>query len=340
MNTILEKKQEKYTIIVDAMGGDFAPDEIIKGAIQESTKLHLNLVLAGNKEIIRNSAFKNNLDISDVAILDCFNEVAMDDHPSDVIKYKKDSSIYLGTQLAATNERSAFLSAGNTGAVMACSLFNMRKIEGIMRPAIAVVIPLANSKFILIDAGANIEVKPIFLKQFALMGKIFSQNILGIENPKIGLLNVGTEEKKGSEILVEAFKLLSESDINFIGNVEGRDIFEGSTDVVVCDGFIGNVLLKSIEGIAKLFFGEIKSILTYNLITKIMASMLKGHFTTMKKKFNYEEQGGALLLGVDGISIISHGSSKAKAIGSAMRVAYEYLKIDIVSKIKSEINKV
>jgi phosphate acyltransferase len=246
----------------------------------------------------------------------------------------------LGTQLAAKKEGSAFLSAGNTGAVMACSLFNMRKIEGIMRPAIAVIIPLANSKFILIDAGANVETKPIFLKQFALMGKIFSQNILNVENPKIGLLNVGKEEKKGNEILVEAFKLLRETDINFIGNVEGRDIFDGSIDVVVCDGFVGNVLLKSFEGIAKLFFGEIKSILTYNLITKLAASILKSRFKVMRKKFDYEEHGGALLLGIDGISIISHGSSKEKAISSAIRVAYENLKIDVVGKIKSEINKV
>ena len=336
----MEKNLQKYTIIIDAMGGDFAPDDILKGVIGESRNFNINLVLAGNEEIIRDSASRNNLDISNIEILNCLNEVAMDDRASDVIKHKKDSSIYLGTQLAAKKEGSAFLSAGNTGAVMACSLFNMRKIEGIMRPAIAVVIPLAKSKFILIDAGANVEVKPIFLKQFALMGKIYSQNILGIQNPKIGLLNVGTEEKKGSEILVEAFKLLRETDINFIGNVEGRDIFGGSIDVVVCDGFVGNVLLKSIEGIAKLFFGEIKSILTYNLITKLAASILKGRFKAMKKKFDYEEHGGALLLGVDGISIISHGSSKAKAISSAVRVAYENLKIDVVGKIKSEINKV
>lgn len=334
----MEKNQQKYTIIVDAAGGDFAPDEILKGAIQESRNLNINLVLAGDKDIIKRSAFNNNLDISNVEILESPNNVAMDDHPSDVIKHKKDSSIYLGTQLASEKEKSAFLSAGNTGAVMACSLFNMRKIEGIMRPAIAVVIPLSNSKLVLIDAGANAEVKPVFLKQFALMGKVFSQNVLSIENPKVGLLNVGTEEKKGSETIVEAFKLLSESNINFIGNVEGRDIFGGSVDVVVCDGFVGNVLLKSLEGIAKLFFGEIKSILTYNLITKLAASMIKGRFKEMKKKFDYEEHGGALLLGVDGISVISHGSSKAKAISSAMRVAYENLKIDVVSKIKSEIN--
>ncbi|MCL5069325.1 MAG: phosphate acyltransferase PlsX [Actinobacteria bacterium] len=335
----MEKNLQKYSIIVDAMGGDFAPDEILKGAIQESRNLNINLILAGKDKIIRNSASRNNLDISNIEILDCADEVAMDDHPSDVIKHKKESSIYLGTQYAAKKERSAFLSAGNTGAVLACSLFNMKKIKGIMRPAIAVVIPLANSRFILIDAGANLEVKPVYLKQFASMGKILSQNILNIENPKIGLLNVGAEEKKGSEILVEAFKLLSESDINFIGNVEGRDIFEGSTDIVVCDGFVGNVLLKSVEGIAKLFFGEIKSILTYNLITKLAASVLKGRFKAMKKKFDYEEYGGAMLLGIDGISMISHGSSKAKAISSAMKVAYENLKIDIVGKIKSEITK-
>ena len=261
----------------------------------------------------------------------------MDDSPSNVVKHKKNSSIYIGTNFVSKLDNSAFLSAGNTGAVMACSLFNLKRIEGILRPAIAIVIPLAEKKVVLIDAGANVDIKPMYLKQFAIMGKIYCESIFGINNPRIGLINVGTEKKKGSEVVVEGYNLLKESNINFIGNIEGRDIFEGKADVVVCDGFVGNVILKSFEGISKLFFTEIKNVLTKNIITKLYGIGLKKYFINMKKKFDYEEYGGALLLGVDGIVIISHGSSKSKAITNAIKIAADGIERNIIKRIKEEI---
>ena len=330
-------KSGSFNIVVDAMGGDYAPDEIIKGSIEGSEAYELKLTLTGDKNRIRQSAEKNNLNIENINIIHAPDIASMDDSPSEVLKYKKNSSIYIGTEIAAKINNCAFLSAGNTGAAMACSLFNMRKIENIARPAIAVVIPLYDKKFLLIDAGANLEVKPLYLKQFAIMGKVYCNEVLKIKNPRIGLLNVGSEEKKGTDTIIESHNLLKNSNLNFIGNVEGRDIFEGKADVVVCDGFIGNILLKSVEGMSGFFFNEIKSLLKANFITKISALLLNKYFIGMKKKFDYEEYGGALLLGVNGVSIISHGSSKTKAIKNAIKLASESLRGGIVKKISEEI---
>ncbi|MBC8390134.1 MAG: phosphate acyltransferase PlsX [Actinobacteria bacterium] len=329
--------QKKYLIIVDAMGGDYAPGEIIKGAVNAAKNINIKIILVGNKEKINGFASLNELDISDFEIVNSTDEIKMDDSPSNVVKHKKNSSIYIGTNFVSKLDNSAFLSAGNTGAVMACSLFNLKRIEGILRPAIAIVIPLAEKKVVLIDAGANVDIKPMYLKQFAIMGKIYCESIFGINNPRIGLINVGTEKKKGSEAVAEGYNLLKESNINFIGNIEGRDIFEGKSDVVVCDGFVGNVILKSFEGMSKLFFTEIKNVLTKNIITKLYGIGLKKYFINMKKKFDYEEYGGALLLGVDGIVIISHGSSKSKAITNAIKVAADGIERNIVKRIKEEI---
>ena len=329
--------QKKYLIIVDAMGGDYAPGEIIKGAVNAAKNINTKIILVGNKEKINGFASLNELDISDFEIVNSTDEIKMDDSPSNVVKHKKNSSIYIGTNFVSKLDNSAFLSAGNTGAVMACSLFNLKRIEGILRPAIAIVIPLAEKKVVLIDAGANVDIKPMYLKQFAIMGKIYCESIFGINNPRIGLINVGTEKKKGSEAVAEGYNLLKESNINFIGNIEGRDIFEGKSDVVVCDGFVGNVILKSFEGMSKLFFTEIKNVLTKNIITKLYGIGLKKYFINMKKKFDYEEYGGALLLGVDGIVIISHGSSKSKAITNAIKVAADGIERNIVKRIKEEI---
>jgi len=328
-----------YSVVVDCMGGDFAPDEILKGAISGSKKYGISLKLVGERDRIIRSAGKNNLDISGIPIINSTDSISMDDAPSDVIKRKQQSPVFLGTLEAARFGRNAFLSAGNTGAVMACSLFNMKKIEGLLRPAIAVVIPVADKRFVLIDAGANVEMKPLYLKQFAIMGKVYANQILKIVEPRIGLLNVGSEEKKGTETVVEGYKLLKNTKINFIGNVEGRDIFEGKADVVVCDGFTGNILLKSIEGMAGFFFSEIKSLLYTNFMTRFSALLLKNSLRLMKKKFDYEEYGGALLIGINGISIISHGSSKARAIENAVQVADESLKGNIVNKIREEIER-
>jgi phosphate acyltransferase len=334
----VKDRSNKYPIIVDAMGGDFAPREIISGAL-EAVKMHSAEVrLVGDKDSIRETADSAGLDISHFEISHSTQEVGMGESPSDVLRNKKESSIYIGSQLVGQGNGSAFLSAGNTGAVMACSLYNIKRIKGVFRPAIAAVIPLADSRFILIDAGANADCKPLYLAQFALMGKIYSENILHVKNPKIGIVNIGEEEKKGSELVVEAYKILKGiKGLDFIGNIEGRDMFEGNADVVVTDGFTGNVILKVFEGLAKLFFGEVRSALTSSFVSKIAALVLKKPLKAMKNKFDYETYGGAQLLGLNAPVIISHGSSKAKAIRNAIRVGHESLKTDLVEKIKKEI---
>ncbi len=329
----------KNIVVLDAMGGDFAPGEILKGASEAAKLYDCHIILTGIKEKIEKSLKEIQVDPSLFEIVNCRQEVLMNDHPGEVIKQKKDSSIFIGTRITAENQNSAFVSAGNTGAVMASSLINIKRIQGVLRPAIAVVIPLSEKKIVLIDSGANADCKPQYLAQFAKMGKIFAESILGTENPKIGLANVGSEEEKGNELAIQSHQLLKEvRDINFIGNVEGRDIFDGACDVVVCDGFTGNILLKSIEGIANLFFSEIKGILKANFASKLSAIFLKNSFMKMKRKFDYEEYGGSFLIGVNGIVIIAHGSSKAKAIKNAVKAAIQGQNYSIVAKIAESIN--
>lgn len=330
-----------YSIVIDAMGGDFAPEEIIKGSIEAREAFRVKIKLVGNKDKIKTVAASSQLNLDGIEIVPSSQEVSMNESPSEIIKKKRNSSIFIGLELASMGQGNAFLSAGNTGAVMACSLFNMKRIENVLRPAIAVVIPLSDRKFVLIDAGANADCKPQYLKQFAIMGKIYSENILGIDNPRVALVNIGEEEKKGSELVVESYRLLkSYPKINFIGNIEGRELFEGAADVVVCDGFVGNVILKSIEGLANFFFGEIKQILTSGILAKLSALGLRNSFTMMKKRFDYEEYGGAQLLGLNGLVIISHGSSKSRAIKNAIKAAIEGLKTNIIRKINEEINNI
>jgi glycerol-3-phosphate acyltransferase PlsX len=329
----------KNVVVLDAEGGDYAPSEILKGAKEAKELYNCHIILTGSKEKLEKSFEDLQIDSSDFEIVNCSQEVLMSDHPGDVIKNKKDSSIFVGTRIVSENSNFAFVSAGNTGAVMASALINMKRIRGIFRPAIAVVIPLSDKRIVLIDSGANSDCKPQYLAQFAKMGNMFAQNILKIDNPKIGLVNVGTEEEKGSELAVQSHKLIKTiKDINFIGNVEGRDIFDGACDVVVCDGFTGNILLKSAEGMANLFFKEIKKILKSNMVSKLGALFLKNSFMEMKKKFDYEEYGGSFLIGINGIVIIAHGSSKAKAIKNAIRVAIEGQNYSLVEKIAESIN--
>lgn len=327
----------KNSVIVDAMGGDYAPEEIIKGCIDASKDLKIGIILVGNESEIKSVVSEYGLDVSRFRIVNANQKIGMDESPSEVVRNKKDSSIYIGTKILGEGNGGAFLSAGNTGAVMACSLYNLKRIERVLRPAIAVVIPLAEKKLVLIDAGANVECKPQYLKQFAIMGKVYAEIILGVDSPVIGLINVGTEEKKGNELVIEVYKILKDSGLNFLGNIEGRDIFEGKVDVAVCDGFVGNILLKSVEGMASLFFREIKNAFSSNILTKLLALGLKKSLLKMKNKFDYEEYGGAYLLGVNGIVIISHGSSKAKAISNAIKVAANGINTDLVGKIEDEI---
>lgn len=330
-----------HTVVIDAMGGDFAPEEIVKGAVEAKHFPGIKIKLVGSGKRIKEAAGSNRLDLEGIEIIESSQEVSMNESPSEVLRKKRDSSIFIGSQLVSKTSRSAFLSAGNTGAVMACSLFNIKRIENIARPAIAVVVPLSDKKFVLIDAGANADCKPHYLLQFAIMGKVYAENILGIDNPRVALVNIGEEEKKGSELAVESHGLLKScSNINFMGNIEGREMFNGGADVAVCDGFVGNVILKSIEGLANLFFKEIKRVLTASLISKLSALGLKSSFIKMKKKFDYEEYGGAQLLGLKELVIISHGSSKARATKNAIKVAVEGLNTNLTVKIGKEINKI
>lgn len=328
-----------YSIIVDAMGGDFAPEEVVRGSVEAAAAFGIKIKLVGNIDRIKEVAASNQLDLDGIEIIPSSQEVSMNESPSEVLKKKKNSSIFIGSQLVSQGKGDAFISAGNTGAVMACSLFNMRRIENVHRPAIATVIPLMDKKFVLIDSGANADCKPQYLEQFAVMGKIYSENILGVKNPKVALINIGEEEKKGSELVVESYKLLKDyPKINFIGNIEGRELFDGKTDVAVCDGFVGNVILKLIEGMANFFFGEIKQVLTSSILAKFSALGIKSSLIRMKERFDYEEYGGAQLLGLNGLIIISHGSSKSRAIKNAVKAAIEGLKINLTSRINEEIS--
>lgn len=337
----MENNSKKYSIVVDAMGGDLAPGEILKGALQAQEKFGVKTVLVGNRGKISLSASENSLDISCLEIINSISEVSMDESPSDIIRNKRDSSIYIGSRLVSEGKGAALLSAGNTGAAMACSLLNIKRIKGVLRPAIAIVIPLADSRFILIDGGANADCKPQYLAQFAIMGKVYAENILGIKNPRIAIVNIGDEEKKGSELAIEGHRLIKNiKGLNFKGNIEGREIFEGHADVVVTDGFTGNIILKSVEGLAKMFFGQVRGALTSSIVSKIAALILKKPLTAMKNKFDYETYGGAQLLGLNAPVIISHGSSRARAVRNAVRVAQESLRTDLVDKIKKEIEAV
>ena len=334
----MKDRSNNYPIIVDAMGGDFAPLEIIRGALEAVSRHSAEIKLVGDVNSIQEAADSGGFDISDLKISPSTQQVGMGESPSDVLKNKKGSSIYIGSQLVGQGNGSAFLSAGNTGAVMACSLFNIKRIKGVFRPAIAAAIPLGDSRFVLIDVGANADCKPIYLAQFALMGKVYSESILGVKDPKVGIVNIGEEEKKGNELPVDAHKILKDiNGLNFVGNIEGREMFEGIADVIVTDGFTGNVILKVFEGLAKMFFGEIKSALTSSFISKMAALILKKPLKAMKNKFDYETYGGAQLLGLNAPVIISHGSSKARAVRNAIRVGQESLQSDLVEKIKKEI---
>lgn len=328
----------KYSIVIDAMGGDYSPGEIVKGAYEAGKSLGANIILTGDREKIKEAALLNMINPEELHIFHTTQVIAMDESPSAVLKSKKDSSIYVGARIVSEGKGEAFLSAGNTGAAMACSLLNMKRIEGVLRPAIAVVIPIANGRFVLIDAGANADCKPQYLKQFAVMGKIYAENILKINNPRIALINIGQEEKKGNELSIQSHILLKEANnLNFIGNIEGRELFNGETDVAVCDGFVGNIILKSVEGLASMFFREIKNAFMSSMVSKISALCLKKNMIEMKKKFDYEEYGGAYLLGLNGSVVISHGSSKSRAIYNAVKVALEGVKSNLVDKIRDEI---
>jgi len=326
-------------IAVDAMGGDYAPEEIVKGTLQ-AAKVYsgLGLILVGRRESI--SPYLSTGVPENVEMYEASEVIGMDEHPATALRKKKDASITVATRLVKTGMADAVVSAGSTGAQMAAALLGLGRIKGIDRPAIATVFPTLEGGKLVLDVGANPDAKPEHLLQYGLMGSIYAQYILGIAKPRVGLLNIGSEEGKGNELAQQAYALLKQAPINFIGNVEGRDVPYGRADVVVCEGFTGNVLLKTAEGLAGALFQLIKEKITANLVRKLGALAVKPGLREIAKMMDYAEYGGSPLLGVNGVSIICHGSSKERAIFNAIRVAQECVAVDFLAKIREELPKV
>lgn len=343
-------------IAVDAMGGDYAPKAIIEGAVWGAYEYNVPIELIGREDKIHseldrikqegviysgNGMFKPRRisidpDKLDIKITHASETIEMGEAPGQAIRKKKNSSIVLAVAAIAKGSSDAVVAAGSTGAAMASSLFGLGRLPGIDRPAICLTLPSMKRPVVIIDGGANANSTPEMLFQFGIMGSTFSKNVLGIENPRIGVLNIGEERGKGNELVQAAYRMFEQKkeQLNFIGNVEGKEVFLGNCDVIVCDGFVGNVALKTIEGASSMLFFMIKNEFKENIISKIIGALAKPFMKKIYSKINYEEFGGALLLGVKGITVICHGRSTAYAIKNAIRVAKEAVEKEVNKKIE------
>ncbi|MFA4906294.1 MAG: phosphate acyltransferase PlsX [Candidatus Margulisiibacteriota bacterium] len=314
-------------IALDAMGGDFAPFEIVKGAQQAAAENpDLELILVGQKEKIKSSRF---------AIIDARQTIGMDESPVAAVREKKDASINVALEAVKTGKADAVVSAGNTGAFMAAALFKLGRIPGVERPAIATIFPSRTGRVLCLDMGANSDNRPQHLKQFAEMGSLYAEHVMHVKSPRIGLLNIGEEPEKGNELTLASYPLLKASPINFIGMIEAKEIISGKVDVVVCDGFTGNLILKFGESVSSFIIDLLKAELLKNPITWLASILLLPSILGIKKKVDYNEFGGAPILGVNGVCIKAHGRSKAKAIKNAIRVAAEAVREKMVENIKA-----
>jgi len=328
-------------IALDAMGGDFAPDNTIAGAVlalQEFPAIE-KLFLVGDEEKIKTHLAMHACRDPRVEIVHASQVVEMTDGAVDSVRRKKDSSVSRAVDLVKNGSAEAIVSAGHTGAAVAATTIKLRTLPGVDRPGIASVIPTEHNVFVLCDAGANIDARPMHLLQYAIMGAVYSRHVLGYANPSIGLMSIGDEDVKGSEFTKEVFKLLKTSSLNFRGNVEGHDLFSHPVEVVVCDGFVGNVVLKTCESIAAAIFLWLKNELKKSPIRMAGAWLARNAFRSIKKRTNYEEYGGSPLLGVNGICIIAHGSSSPLAIKNAIRVAAESISHQVNPHIVEEIKR-
>lgn len=307
------------TIAVDAVGGDFAPDEVLPGvATALASDASVRILLVGPDEIVTPFSSTSG---GRVEPLVATQVISMDEHPAGAVRSKKDSSIVVGCRAVRDGRAEAFFSAGSTGAVMAASTLIMGRVPGVHRPAIATVVPTAGAPAILLDVGANADCKPEYLLQFALMGRAYATTVLGVVSPRVGLLNIGEEPGKGSQLAQAAYGLMDGGVDGFIGNVEGRDVLRGVADVIVTDGFTGNVTLKVLEGTSKILLGQVKEAMTSSLRARLAAAVLRPSMMRLKDRLDPDAYGGAPLLGVNGVCIIGHGSSRAQAVASGIRVA-------------------
>lgn len=328
-------------IAVDAMGGDYAPREIVAGAVEAARRLEplTSLILVGQEDVIRQELKQHGQIPPKLVIRHAAEVVGMEETPALAIRKKKDNSISRMMDLINAGEADAAVSAGNTGAMVVAATLKLRTLEGIQRPAIATVMPTMGRPIVLIDAGANTDCTPDLLVEFGVMGSVYAREILGQPNPVVGLMSIGGEDSKGNETTKETFRLLSSAPVNFKGNVEGHDLFKGEIDVVVCDGFVGNVVLKTSESVAHAIGSWLKKEFKANVFRMFGALMLRGALKSIKRKMDPELFGGAPLLGVNGVCIITHGSSSRTAIFHAVRVACEAVGHHVNDRIIAEARK-
>ena len=336
----------KIKIVVDTMGGDFAPLNDVSGAViaAEEKQDSIEIILVGKENLIKDELSKHKVNLKNISIVNATETVTMEDSPTESLKSKSDSSISVGLKLVKEKKADAFISAGNTGAVMTASILKLGRIPGVGRPTIGSLFPTDKGKTMVFDVGASVDCKPAHLLEFGIMGSIYMKNVYNIENPKVALLSVGEEKSKGDTLTLEAYELLEKSNLNFIGNVEGRDVLRGKADIIVCDGFVGNVILKFAESVLDVMKSKFRSYAEKGFLKKIWVGMMYGTLkNVVLKDFDYQEYGGVPLLGVNGISIIGHGKSSPIAIKNMIYKAEEMVRKGVNSKIeqelKEEINK-
>lgn len=325
-------------IAIDAMGGDHAPSEIVAGAIRAQAELDVEVLLVGEPQAIA-SSLKQHTDSCTMEIVPAEDVVGMHEEPLSGLKRKPKASINVAMDLVKQKRADAVVSAGHSGAAMAAALLRLGRLKGIDRPAIGAVFPtmVAGKPVLILDVGANVDCRPKYLEQFAVMGSVYSQYVLGIPEPKVGLLNIGEEASKGNDLALRTHQLLQENPrVAFIGNAEGRDVLSGQFDVIVCDGFVGNVLLKFAEAVGEIMLQILREELPQGLRGQLGTALLKPNLKRIKQRVDHAEHGGGLLLGVDGICIISHGSSQAPSIFNAIRLAKEAIDNRVIERIQSQ----
>ena len=328
-------------IAVDAMGGDFAPKEIVHGAVDAAKKYDCEIVLIGDEEQIRAELHGADPAALHISIVHASEVIGMNEHPAEAVRSKKDSSVVVATRLVKEGSCDAVFSAGSTGAAVAAAQLILHRIRGVGRPSIATPMPTPDGVTLMLDSGANVDSKPEHLVQSAVMGSLYAQHVFGIEHPRVGLLNIGEEETKGNEQAKETYPMLkAEPNIRFCGNAEGRDVPKGNFDVVICDGFVGNVVLKFAEGLAKTILGLIREeIRGAGLMAKLGALLLMPTLRRLGKRLDVREYGGAPLLGVNGYCVIGHGSSDAKSVASAIGVTVDYVNGRVLDQIRDALAK-
>lgn len=332
--------EKRARIAVDAMGGDNAPGEIVAGAIRAAAELDVEILLVGDVDAVSAELARHNVSLKNIEIVPSEGVVTMEEEAIAGVRRKPKASINVAMNLVKEKRAEAVVSAGHSGAAMASALLSLGRIKGIDRPAIGAVFPTMcpGKSVIILDVGANVDCKPKYLEQFALMGTVYSKYVLGVEEPKVALMNIGEESTKGNELAKETYKLLSQNrKIPFVGNAEGRDLLSGKFDVIVCDGFVGNVVLKLVEAVGEIILQIVKEELPYGWRGKIGTSILKPNLQRLKQRIDHAEHGGALLFGVNGVCVISHGSSQSPSIFNAIRLAKEAVDNRVLEEIRTRV---